>query len=257
MPRTIAVDWSGAKSGARRAIYLAEVRDARLTRLESGRTREQLIDHLIEDAARDPDVVVGLDFAFSFPAWFVRMLGADSAEALWAEVGRQGEDWLKSCEPPFWGRPRKKKPDLREHFRRTEQAAAEVAHATPKSVFQIGGAGAVGTGSVRGMPHLARLRAAGFSVWPFHLPGRPTVVEIYPRLLTGRVTKSDADSRREYLAAGFPEIGDDLRDVAIASEDAFDAAVSAVVMARHVDELAGLGQASDPVERLEGRIWWP
>ena len=36
----------------------------------------------------------------------------------------------------------------------------------PKSTFQIGGAGAVGTGSLRGMPHLLTLREAGCAVWP-------------------------------------------------------------------------------------------
>ena len=39
MKRAIAIDWSGAKSGARSRIWLAEVRDGCLTRLESGRDR--------------------------------------------------------------------------------------------------------------------------------------------------------------------------------------------------------------------------
>ncbi len=35
--RVLAVDWSGAKSGARKKIWLAEVVDGGMTRLESGR----------------------------------------------------------------------------------------------------------------------------------------------------------------------------------------------------------------------------
>ena len=46
MKRVIAVDWSGAKTGARRKMWLAEVCGGRLQRLESGRDRCELIEHL-------------------------------------------------------------------------------------------------------------------------------------------------------------------------------------------------------------------
>lgn len=118
---------------------------------------------------------------------------------------------------------------------------------TPKSVFQIGGAGAVGTGSIRGMPHLADLRGAGFSVWPFHEVRAPVVVEIYPRLLTGEVVKSSFDARWEHLTTRcFPEIDGPLECKAASSEDAFDAAVSSVVMSRHLDEILTLTQSRNP-----------
>jgi hypothetical protein len=136
-----------------------------------------------------------------------------------------------------------------EHFRRTELAVKR--KFAVKSVFQIGGAGAVGTGSIRGMPLLHRLRSAGASVWPFDAPGWPRVVEIYPRLLTGPVVKSSAAARDAYLARRYPALGP------IASEDAFDAAVSALTMARHADDLAALPTESDPELRREGRIWYP
>ena len=162
--RVIAVDWSGAKTGAKSRIWLAEVCDGRLTRLESGRTRQELVKHLIAEAARDADLVVGLDFAFSFPHWFAKREDATSVEECWTLVAEKGEDWLRKCPPPFWGKPGKPKPDLPEdgHYRRTERCAARAEGANPKSVFQIGGAGAVGTGSIRGMPHLAHLAAKGF-----------------------------------------------------------------------------------------------
>ena len=107
------------------------------------------------------------------------------------------------------------------------------------------------------MPHLTRLRSAGFSIWPFHEPTVPLVIEIYPRLLTGPVRKSSPHDRVAYLREGFPEIPAHLESVAASSDDAFDAAVSAVVMARHVDELLGLERTTDPLELIEGRIWWP
>lgn len=262
MQRVIAIDWSGAKSGARSRIWLAEVRDGRLTRLEPGRDRGEVIAHVIDDARTDPDVVVGFDFQFAFPSWFTEQQGATSIEELWDLVEERGEKWLRDCPHPFWGRPGKSKPDLTRHLRFTEQRAPKQKGVSPKSIFQIGGAGAVGTGSIRGMPHLARLREAElpegrFSIWPFHEVQAPLVIEIYPRLLTGPVNKSDHAERVSYLARGLPEIGAALARKAASSEDAFDAAVSAVAMHRHLDEIATLTEARDARERIEGSIWWP
>jgi diadenosine tetraphosphate (Ap4A) HIT family hydrolase len=257
MPPTLAIDWAGAKTGARTKIFLAEVRDGRLIRLESGRDRTEVVDHVIDLAESAPDLIVGLDFAFSLPRWFVDQRGATTVDALWSHVAAHAESWLAACDHPFWGRPGRKKPDLPEHFRRTETAAVQVAHSTPKSVFQIGGAGAVGTGSLRGMPHLARLRSAGFAIWPFHDRRGSLVVEIYPRLLTGAVKKSSQQAREAYLERGFPEMPSALLGVAASSEDAFDAAVSAMIMARHRDALEALTRSTDATELLEGAIWWP
>ena len=69
--RTIAVDWSGAVSGAQRKIWLAEAVGGQITRLESGRDRAAIADFLISEASRTPGLVVGLDFAFSLPGWFL------------------------------------------------------------------------------------------------------------------------------------------------------------------------------------------
>ncbi|MDE2764455.1 MAG: HIT domain-containing protein [Gemmatimonadota bacterium] len=258
MKRVIAVDWSGAKTGAKSRIWLAEVRHGRLARLESGRDRDEVLAHLVADACRDPDVVVGLDFAFSFPRWFAEELGATSVEELWDLVGRQGEEWLRRCRDPFWGwRRGSRKPKHRELYRCTEKRAAQQTGATPKSVFQIGGAGQVGTGSIRGMPCLAVLRESGFSIWPFHQVRAPLAIEIYPRLLTGRVTKSDFDARVSYLGERFSEIDYRLASAAASSEDAFDAVVSAMVMSRHVEEISALTRSREPLGLIEGAIWWP
>jgi diadenosine tetraphosphate (Ap4A) HIT family hydrolase len=257
MTRILAIDWSGALAGAHKSIRLAEARDGELVRVEGGRGREEVIRHLIEAAREDPDIVVGLDFAFSFPDWFLRQLQVEDARGLWRQVWREGEAWLAACDPPFWGRLGRGKPAMRAHLRRTEQECAAPGHTRPKSVFQIGGAGAVGTGSIRGMPFLGDLAEAGFAIWPFDAPRLPLVVEIYPRLLTGPVIKSDAGARIAFLEDRFPDLEPRLRDAAGASEDAFDAAVSALVMARHVDELTSLPKARDAADRLEGRIWIP
>jgi hypothetical protein len=253
----VAVDWSGARVGSQRHIWSAHVIGGVLTDLRSGRTRDQVTCDLIELKARCPDgVVVGLDFAFSFPAWFVRQRGHATVADLWDDVALQGESWLAACDPPFWGRPGRRRPELQAHLRRTE-VDARVAGIGAKSVFQIGGAGAVGTGSLRGTPHLAALRRAGFSIWPFDPPSPWQVVEIYPRLLTGPVHKRNRDDRITYLDHApwvVPErFVPDVHD----SEDAFDAVVSALVMDRHAGELTSLRQSADPLTLLEGEVWVP
>ena len=78
--RFIAIDWSGRKSGERRTIWYAEVRGGHLTRLEDGRSRDEVVQHLIDEASRSPHLIAGLDFAFSFPRWFVEDADASSAD---------------------------------------------------------------------------------------------------------------------------------------------------------------------------------
>lgn len=254
---TIAVDWSGRAHGERRAIWLAEVNGDELVRLEDGRSRAEIADELAACARREPSLVVGLDFSFSLPAWFLEEQGFESVDDLWAAAAERGEAWLAECAPPFWGRAGTRRPDLPAHFRATELALGHVGGIRPKSTFQVSGAGSVGAGSVRGFPVLARLRAEGFAVWPFDDPVSPVVLEVWPRLLTGPVVKRDRDAREAYLDARFASLPRELRRRAIASDDAFDAAVSALEMARHRDAIDALTHAEDPVTQLEGATWRP
>jgi hypothetical protein len=253
----VAVDWSGAVSGAARHIWLAHVVHGELVTLRNGRNRAEVVDDLVALAERCPDgLAVGLDFSFSFPAWFLRAQGCATVGDLWETVRRDGEQWLAECAPPFWGRPGRRRPQLAEHHRLAERQIS-VGGISPKSTFQVGGAGAVGTGSIRGMPLLPRLRAAGFSVWPFDPPSPWTVMEIYPRLLTGSVRKSNREQRELYLGASpwsvRPAFARSISD----SEDAFDAAISALTMDAHADNLAVLRPTTDPVTCLEGAVWCP
>jgi di/tripeptidase len=258
--RAIAIDWSGDLAGGHKKIWLAEAVRGDLVRLESGRRREAIAELLIEAAERDPRLIVGLDFAFSLPAWFLAERGLRTAPDLWALVAEEGEAWLRACLPPFWGRPGTRRPTLdpaRPEFRRTELEVPAIAGTRPKSVFQIGGAGAVGTGSLRGMPLLHRLHPQGFAIWPFDPPAWPLVVEIYPRLLTDRVVKSNRAACEDYLRRHYPGLSPRWLQPAAASEDAFDAAVSALVMAEHLPALSALPSLADPMTRLEGLIWYP
>jgi len=285
MPETlIAIDWSGDASaaGQRRKIWVGVWRAGRVM-LESGRTREELVEWLIGMAQQTPRMVVGVDFCFSYPAWFVREHGARSAVEFWEIVARHGERWLsRECaEARFWGRvgtrrSGKKPAEFRGdagtrrmlrladcECKLAEQAAEPelVRGIAPKSPFQIGGAGAVGTGTLRGIPLLGRLRAGGFAVWPFDRAGAgvrlPMLLEIYPRLLTGPVKKSRREERVRYLRAmtGRDVLTPKARRAAEESEDAFDAAVSAVRMGARREEFARLRRLGDPIRQMEGKVW--
>lgn len=294
--RVVAVDWSGDRSaaGQRRKIWagvwtaVAGGRvDGGRVRLEGGRTRAELGDWLIEMAQETPRMVVGFDFCFSFPAWFVRdELGCEDATAFWDLVEREhGERWLAAgCEDRrFWGKHPKPEEFCGEGLHRMLRAtdidcklaalipqaerAARVRGITPKSVFQIGGAGSVGTASLRGMPVLKRLREARFAVWPFDRPAllksRPLVVEMYTRLNTGPVRKSNAEARAAYLSAkrredaAYAALPRGVMERARGSEDAFDALVSCMVMTARRGEFSGLAMPSDPEYRVEGWTWAP
>ena len=250
----IAVDWSGKLKRAEEFIWLADVCDGELVALENGRTGEQLVEHLIALAEDHPQTLIGLDFAFSFPRWWCAEQGWREAREVWGAMAVDGERLLDECEPPFWGRPGKPNPHPDDRrYRRTELIDATGA----KSVFQIGGAGAVGTGSVRGMTHLRALSFAGFDIWPFGASGWPRVVEIYPRALTGPVNKSSWRKRHALLHERFPTQSATLLERAAGSEDAFDAAVSALAMAQYTDELTTLSATSDQCLAIEGKIWKP
>jgi hypothetical protein len=299
LQRVVGVDWSGDQGpGQRRKIWAgvwtAVAGSSSLNEgtvaLESGRSRVELMEWLIELARETPRMVVGFDFSFSYPAWFLREMGIGSAPEFWQVVAEgQGERWLhRDCEDGrFWGkvgslRHGKKPAEFRgEHahrmLRRAETvlkvraeiadplAAARIAGIAPKSVFQIGGAGAVGTASLRGMPGLLRLQKAGFRIWPYDAPSvkKPLVVEIYTRLMTGAVTKSSEAARTAYLAkkrrenALYAGLSRRVLAKAKGSEDAFDALVTAMVMAEHRGEFARLRRTEDEVFRMEGQTWVP
>jgi hypothetical protein len=238
-------------------MWLAEAHGGHLLRLAPLTSREAAADEVVRFCKETADAIVGLDFAFSMPSWFLRAKGVTTVFELWTLAAADGEHWLRECAPPFWGRPGKSRPSLLEHFRTTEKQVAAVKGVSPKSCFQIGGAGAVGTGSIRGMPSLLRVHGAGISIWPFDPPSLPVVIEIYPRVLTGAVNKSSAEERRLYLGRAWRDLPRAFESAAVGSEDAFDAAVSALMLDRHRTELERLPPRAGAPYRIEGAIWAP
>jgi hypothetical protein len=227
----IAVDWSGARGDVpHRGIWITAQRGEVVIEDRGTWSRSDAVEFVA--STRGP-VVAGFDFSFGVPAWFARERGCDTIDELWQSAACDGEEWLRPT-PPFWRTACGLPPDRR--FRRCE--ARLRAHGfAPKSVFQLVGNGQVGAGSVRGMPHLARLRAAGFAIWPFDAASDRMVLEIYPSLLRARFP--------DFAGGDHP------------SRDAADARVSARVMATRAEELSRLSPASDHVTRLEGDVWDP
>lgn len=254
-----AIDWSGAKArGGARDIALAEAADERLVDIHVGLSRTDVERWLLRRAASARELVVGLDFAFSLPAWFAReKLSATSVDDVWAIVEAEGEQWLDGSAPwPFWGRgerPDSTRLPADRALRHTDRDVAVLTGAQPKSVFQLVGSGQVGPGSIRGMPMLRRLRAQGFAVWPFDAFSTPLLVEIYPRVFTGNVVKSNLVARQHYLAL-LGDVGPRVAAAAAASEHAFDAACSVLAMARQVETIEQLAPEPSPYD-IEGKMF--
>jgi hypothetical protein len=304
LERLVAVDWSGDKGpGQRKKIWAGvwtrvvggKVGGGKVI-LEDGRTREELTAWLIEMARETPRMVVSLDCCFSYPAWFLAEHGCGTVFEFWRHVAAgHGERWLgTTCEEAerdvrFWGRPHKRPAEFcgagyPAMMRRTDwenkveqgledpdperaaRRAASMRGIQPKSPFQIGGSGSVGTGSLRAMPWLLKLWENGFRVWPFESfsAGKPLLVEMYTRLLTGAVKKSNAAARKVYLNARrraepglYGGLSRGVVAKALGSEDAFDALVCCVEMVRYQGEFSRLRATKDETFRREGITWRP
>jgi hypothetical protein len=299
--RVVAVDWSGRidVAGQRRhiwaGVWTAAASGGKVS-LEAGRTREELIDWLIALAQKTPRMVVGIDCCFSYPAWFLEEHGCRTVFDFWEHVAAgHGERWLAreivgvARDARFWGKPHKRPAEfsgerLHRMMRLTDmdnkitprlaggdaERAAKMLGITPKSPFQIGGSGSVGTGSLRAIPLLLTLREAGFRVWPFESAGlgdkepKPLLVEMYTRLLTGAVAKSNPVARKAYMKlrreeepATYGRLSRGVMAKALGSEDAFDALVCTMEMVRDRAEFMGLKKTEDRVLRLEGITWRP
>jgi hypothetical protein len=259
--RVIAIDWSGR--GGRdqvRHIWLCEVLDGEVQRLECGRTRVEVVEYLLRLAAHDPSLAVGFDFAFSVPAWYVADRGLASARELWELVALEQltprmeelglRAWLQEPDWPFWCTRRPPELSTERAFRRTELEVKTLG-TQPKSVFQLVGGGQVGRGSLYGMQSLHELSQHRFSIWPFDEPDGAVAVEIFPRTLTGAVVRSDPTARGAFLSR-FDLLAKH-RDAAEASEDAFDTLVSALAMATAASSFDQL--QVEPEYTLEGKIW--
>ena len=190
--------------------------------LHNPRTRRDAAAVLAAIPGGDVATLVGIDVGLGYPAGTAALLGLASAdEAPWRAMWRRWHDEVvddarnannrfevaaalnrAGGRPagPFWGcpagtvldglGPRKPPPDVLPEFRATE-LALRAAGRSPMSMWQLTGAGSVGSQSVTAIPVLERWRdelGERMVVWPFTCglgeprvaPGVVVVAEVWP-----------------------------------------------------------------------------
>jgi molybdopterin molybdotransferase len=212
------VDWSGGNdrgaSPKKDAIWTGVARAGQAEDPVYHRNRQLaeawIIQFLTDEHAAGRRVLAGFDFAFGYPAGFGRVLtGSDDPFAIWDWFAAHVQDSPKANNRfdlagqinalfpgigPFWGnRLARDIPDLprkglaRQGHGIAEKRAAEQQAKGAFAVWQLSGAGAVGSQIIMGLPVLARLRqrfGADLAVWPFE-PLTPPIalVEVWPSLI--------------------------------------------------------------------------
>ncbi len=204
--RFVGVDWSGAK---RRGLPGLQVAVAEAGRSAPqlvpcpvpGRkhwTRSTFVDWLVSTLSENDRVLVGFDFAFSFPrsdrgGFFPGLPDSpDAAEDLWRcvdDVCEAAGDFYAGAfaeggryAPYFQGGGR-----YEPRLRATDERCHDIGLGRPESVFKLVGPKQVGKASLAGMRVLRHLhhRVPGFCIWPFddplsRSPSGVVAVEVYP-----------------------------------------------------------------------------
>ena len=221
--RVVIVDWSAASkpSPAREsadAIWIAEAGGgtAESTYLRTRAAAEDWLRARIAAArTRGERLLIGADFAFGYPAGFAAGLtGRAEALAVWEWLAAALSDGpdnrndriavgarMNRAFPglgPFWFNPTPQDMlDLPRMGRArhgygplAELRAVDARAPGAQSVWKLGGAGAVGSQVLTGLPVLWRLRAeGGVAAWPFEPCADAPVVlaEVFPSLLAREV----------------------------------------------------------------------
>ncbi|MEO1638039.1 MAG: gephyrin-like molybdotransferase Glp [Pseudomonadota bacterium] len=216
------VDWSGGNDrGAtpkKDAIWVCAARDGTAEPAQYMRNRQVaeawITDFLEAEKAAGRRVLAGFDFAFGYPTGFGRALtGSDDPFAVWDWFSARVADAPEANNRfdlageinarfpgigPFWGNGLKRdvphlprKGRAREGHGMPERREAEEQAKGAFPVWQLSGAGAVGSQVIMGLPMLSRLRArfgSALSVWPFEPSDRQiAIVEIWPSLIAKAV----------------------------------------------------------------------
>jgi molybdopterin molybdotransferase len=223
--RIVMVDWSGGNdTGAKPrqdAIWLC-VAGEEPEYLRNRNAAEARMAELIEAALADEArLMIGFDFPFGYPAGFARALtGSDDPFALWDWLAERIEDAPKTNNRfdiagainlalgggpgPFWGnglgRDIEGLPRTKAGYENpfADRRACERDTPGAFTLWQLAGAGSVGSQALMGLPVLARLRhrfEGKIAVWPFEPLDRPIAfVEIWPSLLA-RIVNAEIAAR--------------------------------------------------------------
>ncbi len=210
----VMVDWSGGndtgKSPRKDAIWACVARDGRTEAPIYLRNRklaeDWLEDLLAAELAAGRRVLAGFDFPFGYPKGFASAItGKEDPFALWEWLEQRIEDTPQANNRfdlageinrqfgghgPFWFNCLKREieclPRGMQGYqnRFPEKRAAEERALGAFTCWQLGGAGAVGSQVLMGLPVLARLRRKfDAAAWPFEPLTKPVaLVEIWPSL---------------------------------------------------------------------------
>ena len=219
---TVTVDWSGGNAKSTTpsadAIWVSVVRDGVQDRPQYFASRqavepwlESLIDQTLTHGRR---ILTGFDFAFGYPTGATEHItGSPDPLAYWGWLEDRIEDDLKSNNRfdvagqinatfdgvgPFWGNALKRdiphlprKGSTRHSHGCVERRHVETYERRAFSVWQLAGAGAVGSQVLMGLPVLSRLRErfiGQVSVWPFEtLDTDVAFIEIWPSLFNQQI----------------------------------------------------------------------
>lgn len=224
------VDWSGGNDRGptpkKDAIWVCAARNGVVDEPVYLRNRsmaeEWITAFITDERAAGRRVLAGFDFAFGYPVGFGQALtGSDDPFAIWDWFADRVVDapdsnnrfdlagQINAMFPgvgPFWGNglkrdvphlPRKGLDRTGHGMREKRTAEDQAKGAFP--VWQLSGAGAVGSQVIMGLPMLARLRQrfnADIRVWPFEpLDQAVALVEIWPSLIAKAVTATQPAGR--------------------------------------------------------------
>jgi molybdopterin molybdotransferase len=221
------VDWSGGNDRGntpkKDAIWVCAARggiaDAPVYLRNRQFAETWITQFLTAERAAGRTVLAGFDFAFGYPAGFGTVLtGSDDPFAIWDWFAQRVKDTPQSNNRfdlagqinamfpgigPFWGNGLNRDIDNlpRKGLARTPRDLPEKRKAEEHAkgafpVWQLSGAGAVGSQVIMGLPTLARLRetfGADVAVWPFEPLKSPiAIVEIWPSLISKTVAATQA-----------------------------------------------------------------
>lgn len=218
----VTVDWSGGNAKSAKpcadAIWVSIARQGRQYAPLYFRSRQDVEPWLCalmeEELTAGRRVFMGFDFAFGYPHNTAeRITGTANPLDLWDWFAERIEDSPKQNNRfdvagsvnarfegvgPYWGNglkrdiahlPRKGRDRTATGF--PEKRAVETIARGAFSVWQLSGAGAVGSQVLMGLPVLSRLRnqfAGQVAVWPFEPLDRPiALVEVWPSLFAQNI----------------------------------------------------------------------
>lgn len=229
--RVMMVDWSGGNDRGPRpcrdAIWIAEAGlGAKPGLVESmppvycrnrGVAEAHIAARIADATAAGARLMVGFDFPFGYPQGVAAALTGGGVFDLWALFAREVEDAPKAnnrfdlCgalngrfpgSGPFWGNGLKRDiaglPRTKAGYRNDfpDKRHCEARAKGSFSVWQLSGAGSVGSQVVMGLPVLERLRQRfDVAVWPFEALERQVVfTEVWPGLIASAVAEEEARS---------------------------------------------------------------